>query len=80
MNLHRVGSDKGPDLGLIVGLARRVPGCQVYAAGGVRSVEDLEEIAAAGAAGALLASALHDGRIDRAGLARFEAAFAARKK
>jgi len=80
MNLHRVGSDKGPDLGLIVGMAHRVPGCQVYAAGGVRSVEDLEEIAAAGAAGALLASALHDGRIDRAGLVRFEAAFASRKK
>ena len=71
MNLHRVGSDKGPDLALIVELARRVPGCQVYAAGGVRSIEDLHQVKAAGAAGALLATALHDGRIGAAHLAQF---------
>jgi phosphoribosylformimino-5-aminoimidazole carboxamide ribotide isomerase len=71
MNLHRVGSDKGPDLALIVGLAKRVPGCHVYAAGGVRSIEDLHQVKAAGAAGALLASALHDGRIGAAHLAQF---------
>lgn len=71
MNLQRVGSDKGPDLALIVGLAGRVPGCQVYAAGGVRSIEDLERIAAAGAAGALIASALHDGRIGSVELSQF---------
>ncbi|MBI3527995.1 MAG: hypothetical protein HY067_08490 [Betaproteobacteria bacterium] len=71
MNLQRVGSDKGPDLALIVGLAGRVPGCQVYAAGGVRSIEDLQQVKAAGAAGALLASALHDGRIGPAHLAQF---------
>jgi phosphoribosylformimino-5-aminoimidazole carboxamide ribotide isomerase len=63
MNLQRVGSRKGPDFALIIELAHRVPGCQAYAAGGVRSVSDLEQVAAAGAAGALIASALHDGRI-----------------
>ena len=63
MNLQRVGSSKGPDFALIIELARRVPRCQVYAAGGVRSVQDLEQVAASGAAGALIASALHDGRI-----------------
>jgi phosphoribosylformimino-5-aminoimidazole carboxamide ribotide isomerase len=72
MNLHRVGSDKGPDLALIVELARRVPDCNVYAAGGVRSVEDLEQIAALGTAGALLASALHDGRIGPEELSKFK--------
>ncbi|HKB81619.1 MAG TPA: HisA/HisF-related TIM barrel protein [Burkholderiales bacterium] len=71
MNLHRVGSDKGPDLALIVALAARVPGCQVYAAGGIRSLEDLRQVKAAGAAGALLATALHDGRIGPAHLAQF---------
>ena len=71
MNLQRVGSDKGPDLALIVGLAGRVPGCHVYAAGGVRSIEDLQQVKAAGAAGALLATALHDGRIGPAHLAQF---------
>jgi phosphoribosylformimino-5-aminoimidazole carboxamide ribonucleotide (ProFAR) isomerase len=80
MNLQRVGSDKGPDLGLIVGLAKRVPGCQVYAAGGVRSIADLERIVATGAAGALIASALHDGRIGSADLARFEEASAQHNK
>lgn len=71
MNLHRVGSDKGPDLALIVELAGRVPGCQVFAAGGVRSIEDLQQVKAAGAAGALLATALHDGRIGPSHLAQF---------
>jgi phosphoribosylformimino-5-aminoimidazole carboxamide ribotide isomerase len=71
MNLHRVGSDKGPDLNLVVNLARRVPGCKVYAAGGVRSVDDLQQVAKAGASGALLASALHDGRIGSTDLKQF---------
>ena len=63
MNLERVGSSRGPDLALIVKLAKRLPVCRVYAAGGVRSVDDLDRVAAAGAHGALIASALHDGRI-----------------
>ena len=71
MNLERVGSAKGPDFELIVNLAQRVPGCRVYAAGGVRSLEDLEHISATGAAGALIASALHDGRIGPSELKRF---------
>ncbi|MEO8157328.1 MAG: HisA/HisF-related TIM barrel protein [Betaproteobacteria bacterium] len=80
MNLQRVGSDRGPDLELIVGLAARVPGCQVYAAGGVRSIADLESIATAGAAGALIASALHDGRIGPADLARIAETIAQRSQ
>jgi len=71
MNLERVGSAKGPDFELIVNLAQRVPGCRVYAAGGVRSMEDLEHVAACGAAGALIASALHDGRIGPSELKQF---------
>jgi phosphoribosylformimino-5-aminoimidazole carboxamide ribotide isomerase len=71
MNLERVGSRKGPDFALIVELAQRVPGCRVYAAGGVRSVEDLERVATTGACGALIASALHDGRIGAAQLKQF---------
>lgn len=71
MNLKRVGSNAGPDLALIGMLATKAPGCRVYAAGGVRSIEDLQQAAAAGAAGALLATALHDGRIGSAHLAQF---------
>jgi phosphoribosylformimino-5-aminoimidazole carboxamide ribotide isomerase len=71
MNLARVGSDTGPDLGLIRRLLSRLPGRAVYAAGGVRSAADLQQVADAGGAGALLASALHDGRLGRTDLARF---------
>ncbi len=71
MNLQRVGSDKGPDLALIVALAKRVTGCQVFAAGGIRCVEDLRQVQSVGAAGVLLASALHDGRIGPSHLAQF---------
>ena len=72
MNLRRVGSDAGPDLALIASLAAKAPGREVYAAGGVRSVEDLECVAAAGAAGALIATALHDGRLGPSELSRFD--------
>jgi len=71
MNLRRVGSDVGPDLALITALAAKSPACEVYAAGGVRSVEDLQRVAATGAAGALIATALHDGRLGPAELSQF---------
>jgi phosphoribosylformimino-5-aminoimidazole carboxamide ribotide isomerase len=71
MNLRRVGSGAGPDLGLIARLRAARPDCEVYAAGGVRSAEDLRAIAAAGGAGALIASAFHDGRLGLAELAEF---------
>jgi phosphoribosylformimino-5-aminoimidazole carboxamide ribotide isomerase len=71
MNLRRVGSDAGPDLALIATLAAKAPACEVYAAGGIRSIDDLERAAAAGAAGALIATALHNGRLGPAHLAQF---------
>ncbi len=71
MNLRRVGSDAGPDLKLIETLSAKAPACEVFAAGGVRSVEDLERIAAAGGAGALIATALHDGRLGPTELSDF---------
>jgi phosphoribosylformimino-5-aminoimidazole carboxamide ribotide isomerase len=74
MNLARVGSLHGPDLDLIRRLVRIAPGREVYAAGGVRAVADLHAAAGVGAAGALVATALHDGRIGTAELATLEAA------
>jgi phosphoribosylformimino-5-aminoimidazole carboxamide ribotide isomerase len=71
MNLRRVGSDAGPDIALIESLTAKAPDCDVYAAGGVRSVEDLNCVAAAGAAGALIATVLHDGRLGSAELSQF---------
>ncbi len=65
MTLARIGSDLGPDLEQIGALHRLAPRSRVYAAGGVRDARDLRRCREAGAAGALVASALHDGRITR---------------
>lgn len=67
MTLVRVGSGAGPDLAALaqIGARARAVGRApaLIAAGGVRGGEDLEALAQAGIAGALVASALHDGRI-----------------
>ena len=65
MTLARVGAGTGPDLS---GISRAVAlgqGRRIYAAGGVRGPQDVEDLARAGAAGALVASAIHDGRLSR---------------
>ena len=63
MTLERVGSNEGPDLALIESIIARADGRQVFAAGGVRGRDDLLALRDAGAAGALVASALHRGKI-----------------
>jgi len=69
MTLARVGMEAGPDLARLVQLRQLNPACRFYAAGGVRHAGDLSTLAGAGAAGVLLASALHDGRLSRTELA-----------
>lgn len=71
MTLARVGSGEGPDLAVLSDILRRRPDVAAYAAGGVRGVEDLLALEAAGVAGALVATALHDGRLKGADIARF---------
>ena len=63
MTLGRVGSGGGPDLAAISAVVERRPGLRVYAAGGVRGPDDISALKRAGAAGALVASAIHDGRL-----------------
>ncbi|OHV15626.1 nickel transporter [Methylorubrum extorquens] len=63
MTLARVGTGTGPDLS---GVSRAVEvggDRRIYAAGGVRGPEDVAHLARTGAAGALVASAIHDGRL-----------------
>jgi phosphoribosylformimino-5-aminoimidazole carboxamide ribotide isomerase len=72
MTLDRVGTSAGPNLRLFSTILGRTPGRRVYAAGGVRGVEDLFALSRLGAAGALVASSLHDGCLTRADLARIE--------
>ena len=69
MSLHRIGGDFGPDLALLDDLRRRLPQCRQHVAGGIRNGDDLRCLVDAGAAGVLLSSALHDGRIGAADIA-----------
>jgi phosphoribosylformimino-5-aminoimidazole carboxamide ribotide isomerase len=63
LDLARVGSGEGPDVALIAELRAALPDLELLAGGGVRDVEDLRALEAAGAAGALVATALHRGLI-----------------
>jgi len=63
MTLARVGSSAGPDVLRIADIVGRAGKRRVYAAGGVRDRDDIEALRAAGAAGVLLATALHSGTI-----------------
>jgi phosphoribosylformimino-5-aminoimidazole carboxamide ribotide isomerase len=68
MTLARVGSGDGPDLKRFQSIQQRAEARHVYAAGGVRGRADLKALQRAGAAGVLVASALHDGRLVSADL------------
>ena len=69
MTLDRVGTGGGPDLAALGRLARQGKGRAVFAAGGVRGDGDIADLVAAGIAGALVATALHDGRLTATALA-----------
>jgi phosphoribosylformimino-5-aminoimidazole carboxamide ribotide isomerase len=71
MTLDRVGGTEGPDPYVLAELQERGHGRRVYAAGGVRSATDLEALERWGAAGALVGSALHNGRLGADDIARF---------
>ncbi len=62
MNLLRVGTGSGPDLPLLRRLRARHDGL-LYAAGGIRHRQDLDQLATDGIDGALVASALHSGTL-----------------
>ena len=63
MTLGRVGSGAGPDLDRLAAIRRLAGARRLYAAGGVRDKVDLAALKRSGAAGVLVASALHDGKI-----------------
>ncbi|MEF2552106.1 HisA/HisF-related TIM barrel protein [Aurantimonas sp. A2-1-M11] len=71
MTLARVGSGAGPDLERLNAIVARASGRAVFAAGGVRDATDVAALAKAGIAGALVSTALHDGRLAPADLQRF---------
>lgn len=67
MTMNNVGSNAGPDVACLqtllrLNLARKKP-ANILAAGGVRNLDDCLQLKQLGIAGALVASALHNGEI-----------------
>jgi phosphoribosylformimino-5-aminoimidazole carboxamide ribotide isomerase len=69
LDLARVGSGRGVDLTLMARIRAAVPDATLFAGGGVRGPDDVRALADAGCDGALVATALLDGRIGRAEVA-----------
>jgi phosphoribosylformimino-5-aminoimidazole carboxamide ribotide isomerase len=64
MSLSHVGSAAGPDFDRLASFSRKHPDRRFIVAGGVRDGQDLRQLKTMGAAGVLIASALHSGTID----------------
>ena len=64
LDLARVGSGEGPGVEALCRTLRdRYPALELIAGGGVRGPEDLQRLADCGCDAALVATALHDGRL-----------------
>ena len=71
MSLSRVGTSGGPDLARLRRMGDAAGGHSIFAAGGIRDRADIDRLAAAGISGALVATALHEGRLSGEVLAEF---------
>jgi phosphoribosylformimino-5-aminoimidazole carboxamide ribotide isomerase len=63
MSIDAIGAAAGPDYKRIEAIRHLAPAHDLFAAGGVRDRDDIERLAGLGVSGALVASALHQGRI-----------------
>lgn len=63
LDVARVGGTAGPDTEMLTRIRRVVTGAALLAGGGVRGLNDLKLLARIGCDGALVATALHDGRL-----------------
>ena len=68
MSLKHVGSDHGPDVAQIMKVKALAGERRCYCAGGVRAAEDLRLLGKLQISGALIASALHRGKLSAADL------------
>ena len=69
LDLARVGGGRGVDVGLVNAVRRAHPHVELLAGGGIGTARHLERLADAGLDGALVATALHEGRIRREDIA-----------
>ena len=63
MSLPRVGSNQGPDFERLLACRKQFPKQNIIAAGGIRDIEDLIKLEQIGIHQALIATALHNGKI-----------------
>lgn len=63
LDVARVGTGGGPDLDTLRRVRMAAPGVPVLAGGGVRGIDDLRQLAHIGCTGALVATAIHEGRL-----------------
>ena len=69
LDVGRVGTGGGPDVEMLRRIHSAVPAVQLFAGGGIRGIDDLRQVAQIGCAGALVATALHEGRLTPADVA-----------
>lgn len=74
LDLGRIGTGCGVDVGLIGALRQRFPATRLLAGGGVLARRDLDRMRDAGCDGALVASAIHAGTVTATDLAALAAA------
>jgi len=58
-----VGSEQGPDINRLQNIIKLAGDRKVYAAGGVKNNEDLDQLSSLNISGALVATALHNGNL-----------------
>jgi phosphoribosylformimino-5-aminoimidazole carboxamide ribotide isomerase len=68
MSLSKVGANEGTHTALLNEVLTKARSFNVYAAGGVRNIEDLISLKKMGIHGALIATALHQKQISSAQL------------
>ena len=71
-DISRDGAMSGPNVDLYRDFVRRYPGIQLQASGGVRNMDDLQRLRAAGAAAAITGRALLDGKITKEEIESFQ--------
>lgn len=71
MTLSRIGSNNGFDKQCLNNILSLAKNSKVYAAGGIRNMEDIEKLKLMNVSGALVATALHNGAITKEDLLNF---------
>jgi phosphoribosylformimino-5-aminoimidazole carboxamide ribotide isomerase len=69
LDIGRVGTGCGVDLGVVEGMRKELPSTRLLAGGGVLARRDLDRMRSAGCDGALVASAIHRGAVTSADVA-----------